>query len=120
MKKKKEEKKTSAETFFSPSVEIIPRRFLRTSQGLWVMGNGNNVIYFRRTEAHKSKNEGNRGTNVIFGSIEQGKMLKYFRGTREQVPLAPLGGPHFSIIHCTYLCSFREWERCDEHTPVIS
>ena len=35
---------------------------------------GENVIYFRGTEAHKSKNEGNRGTNVIFGSRENRKL----------------------------------------------
>ena len=29
---------------------------------------GNNVNYFRGTGEHKSKNEGNRGTNVFWGS----------------------------------------------------
>ena len=31
---------------------------------------GNNVICFRGTGEHKSKNEGNRKTNVILGSRE--------------------------------------------------
>ena len=64
---------------------------------------GNNVIYFRGTEAHKSKNEGNMGTIVILGNREQkinknlifgkqGKRLNYFRRTREQVP-RPLAPP---------------------------
>ena len=35
---------------------------------------GNNVIYFRGTEAHKSKTEGNRGTNRILGSREHRKL----------------------------------------------
>ena len=34
---------------------------------------GNNVIYFRGTGEHKSKNEGNMGTYVILGSKEHRK-----------------------------------------------
>ena len=74
---------------------------LRPSQG--VFGTGNNVINFKGTGNTNNKNEGNRRTNVIFGSREhrklrfdfgeQGKKLPYFRGTRKQIPI-PIGRPY--------------------------
>ena len=44
---------------------------------------GNNVIYFRGTGEHKSKNKGNRGTHVILGSSEHRKLRVWYWGTRE-------------------------------------
>ena len=68
---------------------------------------GDNVIYFRGTGEHKSKYEGNRGTNVILGSREHSKLRFWFWGTREnaeifqgnkeEVPLPSLGGPQSSL-----------------------
>ena len=53
-----------------------------------VMGEqGNNVIYFRGTGETKSKNEGNRGTNVILGSSEYTKLRFWFWGTRENAEI---------------------------------
>ena len=67
------------------------------------MEQGNNVIYFRGTERHKSKNEGNRGTKVISGSREQKiKILilvnkgnaEIFQGNKgTDTPTPPLGWP---------------------------
>ena len=65
---------------------------------------GNDVIYFRVTGELKSKNEGNRETNVILGSRQHRKLR--FWGTRENAeifqgnkgsgtPPPPLGGLHY-------------------------
>ena len=48
---------------------------------------GNNVIYFRETGEHKSKNEGDRGTNVILRSREHRKLRFWFRGIRENAEI---------------------------------
>ena len=57
---------------------------MRPSRGYWE--HGNNVIYFRGGE-HKSKNEGNRGANVILGSREHRKLKSWFWGTRENAKI---------------------------------
>ena len=48
---------------------------------------GNNVIYFRVTGEHMSKNERNRGTKVIFGSREHRKIRFWFWGTKENAEI---------------------------------
>ena len=72
---------------------------------LGVMGN-RGIMSFISGE-HKPKNEGNRETNVILGGREHrklrfgehGKMLKYFKRVREQVPQPPPSHPHWEGLY---------------------
>ena len=61
---------------------------------------GDNVIYFRGTGEHMSKNERNRGTKVIFGSREHWKIRFWFWGTRENAEIFQgnkgTGTPHLT------------------------
>ena len=67
----------------------------------------NNDIYFRGTGQHKSKNEGNRGINVILGSRKHKQLRFSFWGTRENAEIfqgnkgigttPTLGGPHLCL-----------------------
>ena len=88
---------------------------------------GNNVIYFRGTGEHESKNEGNRITKVISGSREHWfwfwgtrKIQKIFRGTREQVhpPPRPPEGLSDGLIFVNLQCCNRfclVCQRCKEY-----
>ena len=79
-----------------------------------VMGYRGIMSFVSGEQENTSKNEGNRGTKVILGAGntenkdfdfgEQRKMLKYFRGTREQVH--PLRIPWEGLIYYLYIYLF--------------